>query len=92
LREVLCAAGYNAMTTTTINDAEILLKATKAKLAVISSGIKGQRGRSLEETLHEIDPAIALIMLDQNFASQDPGEAAEKLLSDVARVSASANA
>ena len=87
LREVLCGAGYNAMTTTTANDAQILLKATKAKVVVASAGSKGQRGRSLEETLQEIDPAVLLVTLDENFASQDPGEAAEKLLSDVARVS-----
>jgi anti-sigma B factor antagonist len=92
LREVLCSAGYNAMTMTTISDAQIVLKATKAKLAVVSAGIKGQRGKSLEETLHEIDPAVSLVVLDENFASQDPGEAAEKLLSDVARVLVGANA
>jgi anti-sigma B factor antagonist len=91
LREVLCSAGYNAMTTTTANDAQILLKATKAKVVVFSAGIQGQRGKSLEKTLQEIDPAVALVVLDENFASQDPGEAAEKLLSDVARVSAAAN-
>jgi anti-sigma B factor antagonist len=91
LREVLCSAGYNAMTTTTANDAQILLKATKAKVVVFSAGIQGQRGKSLEKTLQEIDPAVSLVVLDENFASQDPGEAAEKLLSDVARVSAAAN-
>src|SRR5579864_1481792 len=32
LREVLCSAGYNALTSLTISDAQILLKATKAKL------------------------------------------------------------
>jgi len=92
LREVLCSAGYNAMTTTTANDAQILLRATKAKVVVFSAGIHAQRGQSLEKTLQEIDPAVALVVLDENFASQDPGEAAEKLLSDVARVSAAANA
>jgi len=92
LREVLCTAGYNAMTTTTANDAQILLKATKAKVVVFSAGIQAQRGKSLEQTLQEIDPGVSLVILDENFASQDPGEAAEKLLSDVARVSAAANA
>jgi anti-sigma B factor antagonist len=92
LREVLCSAGYNAMTTTTANDAQILLKATKAKVVVFSAGIQAQRGKSLEKTLQEIDPDVSLVILDENFASQDPGEAAEKLLSDVARVSAAANA
>src|ERR1700691_580500 len=37
LREVLCSAGYNAMTTLSINDARILLKATKAKLVIVSA-------------------------------------------------------
>ncbi len=37
LREVLCSAGYNALTTLSINDARILLKATKSKLVVLSS-------------------------------------------------------
>jgi len=92
LREVLCTAGYNAMTTTTANDAQILLKATKAKVVVFSAGIQAQRGKSLEKTLQDIDPSVSLVVLDENFASQDPGEAAEKLLSDVARVSAAANA
>ena len=92
LREVLCSAGYNAMTTTTANDAQILLKAKKAKVVVFSAGIQAQRGKSLEKTLQEIDPGVSLVILDENFASQDPGEAAEKLLSDVARVSAAANA
>ena len=32
LREILCNAGFNALTTTTVEDAPILLKATKAKL------------------------------------------------------------
>jgi len=86
LREVLCSAGYNALTTTTINDGQILLKATKAKLVVVSSGIYSVRGKSIERTLQEIDPTVALLVLDENFATQDPGEAAEKLLSDVARM------
>ena len=86
LREVLCSAGYNALTTTTVNDAQILLKATKAKLVVASAGIQSMRGKSIEETLQEIDPSVSVLVLDGNFATQDPGEAADKLLSDVARM------
>ena len=86
LREVLCSAGYNALTTTTVNDAQILLKATKAKLVVASAGIQSMRGKSIAETLQEIDPMVSVLVLDGNFATQDPGEAAEKLLSDVARM------
>jgi anti-sigma B factor antagonist len=83
LREVLCNAGYNAMTIATIDDARILLKATKAKLVVIPARMESVHGRPTRKLLEEIDPAVSLLILDEDIASQDPGEAAEKLLSGV---------
>lgn len=83
LREVLCGAGYNAMTIATVDDARILLKATKAKLVVISARMQTVYGRPTRKALEEIDPAVSVFILDENFASQDPGEAAEKLLNGV---------
>jgi anti-sigma B factor antagonist len=83
LREVLCSAGYNAITTTTIDDARILLKATKAKLVVVSGRIQSAHGKPIRKALEEIDPAVRILILDENFATQDPGEAAEKLLGDI---------
>ena len=83
LREVLCNAGYNALTTSNIDDAKILLKATKAKLAVVSARMQSVYGKPTRQALQEIDPAVSLIVLDENFAAQDPGEAAEKLLREV---------
>jgi anti-sigma B factor antagonist len=83
LREVLCSAGYNALTTTNPDDAQILLKATKAKLVVVSSRVQSLRGKPIAKALEEIDPTVALLVLEENFATQDPGEAAERLLSDV---------
>src|SRR5580700_4448294 len=83
MREVLCSAGYNALTTLSINDARILLKATKAKLVVISSRMQTMHGKPTSKVLEEIDPAVSVVILDENFASQDPGEAAEKLLTRV---------
>lgn len=83
LREVLCSSGYNAMTTATVDDAKILLKATKAKLVVVSARLQSAYGKPTRKVLEEIDPAIAVLILEENFASQDPGEAAEKLLAEV---------
>jgi anti-sigma B factor antagonist len=83
LREVLCGAGYNALTTVNIDDAQILLKATKAKLVVVSARMQSIHGKPIRRALDEIDPAIALFTLDENFATQDPGEATEKLLKDL---------
>jgi hypothetical protein len=83
LREVLCSAGYNALTTLSVDDGRILLKATKAKLVVVSARMQSLRGKPTRTVLEEIDPAVSLLILDENFATQDPGEAAEKLLSSV---------
>jgi len=80
LREVLCGAGYNALTTASIEDARILLKATKAKVVVISARMQSCYGKPTSKLLEEIDPAVTMLALPDNFAGEDPGEAAEKLL------------
>lgn len=84
LREVLCGAGYNALTTANVDDAKILLRATKAKLVVVSSSMQSVYGKPTRQALQEIDPTVSLMVLDQDFATQDPGEAAEKVVSAVA--------
>jgi anti-anti-sigma factor len=91
LREVLCSAGYNALTTTAIDDARILLKATKAKLVVVSARMQSLHGKPTRKALEEIDPAVSLLILDENFHTVDPGEAAEKLLSSVGGLLPAAN-
>jgi anti-anti-sigma factor len=90
LREILCGAGFNALTTTATDDAPILLKATKAKLAVVSSRIQIVRGRPLRQAFQEIVPDVQILTLDDRFATEDPGEAAEKLLKDVNAMMATA--
>jgi hypothetical protein len=72
------------LTTATDDDARIQLKATQAKLVVISARLQSVHGRPTRKALEEIDPAVSLMVLDEDFAAQDPGEAAEKLLSGVA--------
>jgi anti-anti-sigma factor len=83
LREILCAAGFNALTTTAIEDAPILLKATKAKLVVTSARMQIVRGKPIRQAFQEIVPDVQILTLDDNFANQDPGEAAGKLLDAV---------
>jgi len=86
LREVLCGAGYNAMTAATVPDARILLKATKAKLVVLSARLQSVHGTPARSIFEQVDPALSLLVLDEDFATQDPGEAAEKLLSEVRKL------
>ena len=83
IREVLIGAGYNAMTVANIDDAKILLKATKANLVLISAQLQSYYGRPTSKVLEEIDPAISLVVLAENFATLEPGDAAQKLLAIV---------
>jgi anti-sigma B factor antagonist len=83
IREILCNAGFNALTTTSIEDAPILLKATKARLVVVSSRIQSLRGKPVRAALQETAANIDILTLDESFATQDPGEAAERLIADV---------
>lgn len=83
LREALCSAAYNALTTANIKDSLVLLKATKARILVISSHMQVVHGQPTRQLLDEINPEVSLIVLDEDFATQDPGEAVEKLLNTI---------
>jgi anti-sigma B factor antagonist len=83
LGEVLCRAGYKAVTTGNVHDAQILLKATKAKLVVLGANLQSVHGASTKKAMEEIDPEVSLIVLDDSFGAQDPGEAATKLLETI---------
>jgi anti-sigma B factor antagonist len=83
LGEVLCRAGYKAVTTGNVHDAGILLKATKAKLVVLGANMQSVHGASTKKAMEEIDPAVSLVVLDEGFGAQDPGEAATKLLETI---------
>jgi anti-sigma B factor antagonist len=83
LREVLCAAGYNALTISNVADARILLKATKAKLIVLGANLQSVHGKPAKTIFEEIDPSVALVVLDPDFERQDPGECATTLLGNI---------
>jgi len=83
LGEVLCRAGFRALTSGNVPDAKILLKATQAKLVVLGGNLQSVHGTSTRQALQEIDPSISLIVLDADFAARDPGEAATGLLEKI---------
>jgi anti-sigma B factor antagonist len=80
LGEVLCRAGHNAVTTGNVYDAQILLKATKAKLVILGANMQSVHGASTRKAMEEIDPTVSLLVLDEDFAAQDPGKATARLL------------
>jgi len=83
LTEVLCRAGYNALATASVGDAQILLKATKAKLVILGAHMQMLQGKPTRTIFEEIDPCVSLLVLDEHFAQDDPGDAAAKLLQSI---------
>jgi anti-sigma B factor antagonist len=83
LKEVLCRAGYNVLTTGNVEDARLLLKATKAKLIILGANLQSVHGKPTRKMFEEIDSSLSLVLLDQDFNKQDPGESVPKLLESI---------
>jgi anti-sigma B factor antagonist len=83
LREILCSAGFNALTTVSFDDARILFKAMKPKLVLVSARMQSVYGKPVQKVLQELDPEASIMILDEDFATKDPGEAAEDLLNRI---------
>ena len=84
LREVLHSAGYNTVMTSKMEDAEMLAKAMKPNTVLLSARMSSMDRSLAQESLQRLVPGARFVMLDEGFATQDPGEAAQKLLSTLA--------
>jgi len=80
LRELLFTAGYNAVITARLEDAKMLLKAMKSPTVILSSQMLHIEHQSTQDVLRQISPNVRFVILDADFAKQDPGEAFQKLL------------
>jgi anti-anti-sigma factor len=86
LQELLRRAGYGLMASTNVSDAATLLIAIKPKIVVIDrqsreAGMSGRFGSLIGNA--------RIVELPPTFSIDDAGEAAQRLLSDLARVSSS---
>jgi anti-sigma B factor antagonist len=83
LREVLRRSGYDAVTTSNLPDAIVLLKATAPALVILADHMQTARGRATAAMLHEVRPGLPVILLQQDFSRQEAGEAGSWLLQSV---------
>lgn len=83
LREVLHRSGYDAITTSNLPDAIVLLKATGPALVILADETRSARGRATAAALQEIRPDVPVIALEEDFSRQDAGEAGSWLLQAV---------
>ena len=83
LREVLRRSGYDAITTSNVPDAIVLLKATAPALVVLADEMQSARGRATAAMLQEVRPGVPVIALQQDFSLREAGEAGDWLLQAV---------
>jgi anti-anti-sigma factor len=83
LRELLRHSGYGVLTTSMLHDAKILLMATRPSLIVLGPRMVQVRERSTKELLGEMAPTVPVFVLEEDFSTRDPGEAAVWLLEKV---------
>src|SRR5579864_6097341 len=83
LREVLRRSGYDAVTTSNLPDAIVLLKATAPALVILADHMQSARGRATAAMLQEVRPGLPVILLQQDFSHREAGEAGNWLLQSV---------
>jgi anti-sigma B factor antagonist len=70
LREVLRRSGYDAVTTSNLSDAIVLLKATAPALVILADEMQSPRGRATAAILREIRPDVPVIPLPADFSRE----------------------
>ena len=83
LRELLRHAGYRVLTTSMLPDARVLLKATRPDLIILGPRMEHVREKSTRALFGEIEPEVPMLVLEEDFCAQDPGEAGVRLLEKV---------
>jgi anti-sigma B factor antagonist len=83
VREVLRGSGYEAVTTSNLPDAVVLLKATAPALVILAHEMQSARGRATAAMLQEVRPGVPVISLHQDFSMQEAGDAGSWLLQAV---------
>lgn len=83
VRELLRRAGYTVVTTRMLADAQVLLKATRPSLILLGPAVVKVRERNTQELFGQIAPKVPVCVLQEDFCSQDPGEAGLVLLDRV---------
>ncbi len=79
VREVLRQAGYDPLTTASVYDARILIKAAKPAVVILGPAILRDNGNSLRQLLN----GIPIVELGSAFATTDASQAAEQVLAQV---------
>jgi anti-sigma B factor antagonist len=78
LRELLRRAGYNVLTSNSMRDGLILMRAARPGLLIVGSSLAASPG--IHESFHAVAATLPVIELGEGFFTADAGEAGTDLL------------
>jgi hypothetical protein len=80
---VLRGAGYRAMQCGNVSDAAVLFKVSRPRVLVIGASARAQLDSARAGGSHEAGNSVAILELPASFATRDPVESSNDLLSRV---------
>jgi anti-sigma B factor antagonist len=84
LREVLSRAHFGVVSATNLSDASTLLRARRPKVVVLGSAATEEMKAPLDQFRRRAADVARVVDLPADFSASDAGEAAERLLAQVA--------
>lgn len=87
--ELLRGAGYGVVGARNLYDAKILARGASPSAVIIGGRLQPKDGASLAQWMAQVDASIPLLVLDEDFSTQEAGRAAELLLERVRAVTPS---
>jgi anti-sigma B factor antagonist len=80
LAELLRREGYHPLTSGNVSDAQILFKTTKPRVVILGARVQTPHHKCAADLFGEIDSAIPVIVLEDDFSTREAGEAGSQLL------------
>ena len=81
VREVLRRASYNVLTSSSVHDAMILIRAARPGLLVVGPNLASSAGTL--ESFRAVSAALPVVELGDDFSTSDAGQAAAELLEKI---------
>ncbi len=83
LRQLLRGAGYRALTSSNVPDAQLLLKASNTRLVIIGPNFRSAHPDPIQKLRGAGQTAVPFLLLQSDFCTQEARAAGESLLQSV---------
>ncbi len=80
---ILRQAGYGVLSSSSVPDALMLLRASRPKVVVIGATLRAARDTRAAEVFNDLADALPVLELPADFSSSDAGDAGQRLLDQI---------